>query len=148
MIKSFKFQFFFYRNSKNFVLGQQIEAFGIANLVVEMLHNFVDGITMGLSWGLSWSAGLSSAIAVAVHELPQELGDFMVLRCAGFGTTQLLFWNFIASLSCFAGVLLVCYVGESTSQAVQNVCFALTGGSFLSLNKNIKNGFEILIFHF
>lgn len=34
----------------------------------------------------------------------QEIGDFMVLRSAGFPVTKLLCWNFLASLTCLGGV--------------------------------------------
>ena len=34
------------------------------------------------------AAGSAATLAVAVHEIPQELGDFMVLRAAGFSTVR------------------------------------------------------------
>ena len=37
----------------------------------------------------------------------------MVLRSAGFPVAQLLLWNFLASLTCLAGVGLVHVVGET-----------------------------------
>ncbi|CAE8607440.1 unnamed protein product [Polarella glacialis] len=115
-----------------------VHPYGVANLVTEMLHNFVDGITLGLAWMASTSAGISATIAVAVHELPQELGDFMVLRSAGFPVGRLLFWNFLASLTCVAGVALVHAMGETpASAAVQRYMTAFTAGSFLSLALNM-----------
>merc|ERR1719265_736189 len=84
--------------------SSSVAAYGYANLLVEMIHNFVDGISIGLSFMAGGPAGVSATIAVAVHELPQELGDFVVLRAAGFSTARLLFFNFIASLTCVGGV--------------------------------------------
>lgn len=116
---------------------QGIQPYGIANLLVEMLHNFVDGITMGLSWLAGPSVGLSATLAVAVHELPQELGDFVVLRSAGFPVPKLLLWNFLASLTCAAGVAMVHFVGDTATAAVQRHLMAFTAGSFLTLALNM-----------
>jgi len=63
---------------------QHVQAFGWANLLTEMLHNFADGMSLGVAWSSGLGGGLAAALAVAVHELPQELGDFVVLRSAGF----------------------------------------------------------------
>merc|ERR1712194_95743 len=117
--------------------GEHVQPYGIANLVTEMLHNFVDGVSLGLSFMASPSAGISAAIAVAVHELPQELGDFMVLRSAGFPVGSLLFWNFIVSLTCVAGVALVHVLGASATEFVQRYLTAFTAGTFLSLSLNM-----------
>lgn len=116
----------------------KVQAYGYANLVTEMLHNFVDGISLGLAWLSGAPAGLSTALAVAVHELPQELGDFMVLRSAGFPVGRLLLWNFLVSLTCVAGVALVHAMGETAAAAqVQRYLTAFTAGSFLSLALNM-----------
>jgi len=115
-----------------------VQAYGYANLVTEMLHNFVDGVSLGLAFLASGPAGVSTALAVAVHELPQELGDFMVLRSAGFPVGRLLFWNFLVSLTCVGGVALVHAMGETAAAAaVQKYMTAFTGGSFLSLALNM-----------
>jgi len=113
--------------------GHGIEASGVANLVTEMLHNFVDGIAIGLSFIAGPAAGLEASLAVAAHELPQELGDFMVLRAAGFPVPRLLFWNFVASLTCILGVAVAHYIGEETSALLQKHLMAFTAGTFLTL---------------
>lgn len=118
--------------------SHEVHAYGIANLVTEMMHNFVDGIGLGIAWRASASSGFSTALAVAVHELPQEIGDFMVLRAAGFPVRQLLCWNFIASLTCLGGVALVHVVGQiDLAATVQRYATAFTAGSFLSLALNM-----------
>ena len=107
-----------------------IEPFGVANLLVEGLHNFADGMALQVAWNMSTEAGVATTIAVAVHELPQELGDFAVLRRAGFATGPLLAANFVASLTCFGGVALAAspWVAEREDEMV-----AFTAGSFLAL---------------
>eukprot|EP00927_Polykrikos_kofoidii_P054364 TRINITY_DN4878_c0_g1_i2.p1 TRINITY_DN4878_c0_g1~~TRINITY_DN4878_c0_g1_i2.p1 ORF type:complete len:490 (+),score=45.70 TRINITY_DN4878_c0_g1_i2:82-1551(+) len=125
----------------------KIQPYGVANLVVEMLHNFVDGITIGISWLASPSAGFAASLAVAVHELPQELGDFVVLRSAGFPVAKLLFWNFLASLTCVGGVAMVQFVGKDATVAVQHHLMAFTAGSFLTLALNMISPQIMLSIH-
>mmetsp|Transcript_24888 Transcript_24888/g.74660 ORF Transcript_24888/g.74660 Transcript_24888/m.74660 type:complete len:268 (-) Transcript_24888:27-830(-) len=108
-----------------------VESFGIANLLVEGLHNFADGLALGVAWALTPEAGLATTVAVAVHELPQELGDFAVLRRAGFSTGPLLLANFAASLSCFGGVALA---NAPLVASRERELVAFTAGSFLALS--------------
>eukprot|EP00913_Durusdinium_trenchii_P002718 g2515.t2 len=112
--------------------GQEphVHAYGIANLVTEMLHNFVDGIGLGMAWRAGASSGCATALA--------EIGDFMVLRAAGFPVGQLLGWNFLASLTCLGGVGLVHVLGQTDWAAVvQRYTTAFTAGSFLALALNM-----------
>ncbi|KAJ1454604.1 hypothetical protein M885DRAFT_566086, partial [Pelagophyceae sp. CCMP2097] len=73
----------------------KIKPHGLANLLVEMVHNFIDGIAISVSWATSPAAGLATTWAVAAHEIPQELGDFVVLCHAGLGRKAVLFSNFL-----------------------------------------------------
>lgn len=108
-----------------------IRPFGVANLLVEGLHNFADGMALGVAWRLSPEAGAATTVAVAVHELPQELGDFAVLKRAGFSVPGLLAANFLASLTCFGGVAFAAapLVVEREDELV-----AFTAGTFLALS--------------
>lgn len=114
-----------------------VQAYGIANLVSELLHNFVDGLTIGFSAYAGVASCLSTSLAVFVHELPQEIGDFMVLRAAGFKNASLLFWNFIVSLSCLGGVACVHLLGQQVMEPLQRYLMAFTAGSFLTLSLNM-----------
>lgn len=115
-----------------------IQAYGWANLATEMLHNFVDGISIGLAFLNGSLPGFSVALAVAVHELPQELGDFIVLRSAGFPTGKLLWWNMLVSLTCVGGVGLVHALGASAmTDLLRRYLTAFTAGSFLALALNM-----------
>merc|ERR1719162_872792 len=102
-----------------------------------MIHNFVDGISIGLSWMSGSPAGLATTLAVAVHEMPQELGDFVVLRAAGFSVPRLLFFNFLASLTCVGGVGVAHYIGQEATRPLQRNLMAFTAGSFLTLALNM-----------
>ncbi len=78
---------------------------GYLNLVADLLHNFIDGLVIAAAFLTSPVLGVSTAIAVALHEIPQELGDFGVLLHAGFSSTKALLLNFLTAWSALAGAL-------------------------------------------
>jgi recombination protein RecA len=48
--------------------------------------------------------GIATAIAIALHEIPQEIGDFGLLIHAGFSRTKALLLNFASALTAFLGL--------------------------------------------
>ncbi len=61
----------------------RIATFAWMNLVGDGLHNFLDGIVIAAAFVVDPLVGLATTVAVALHEIPQELGDFAVLLRAG-----------------------------------------------------------------
>ncbi len=53
-------------------------------LVGDAFHNFADGVVIAAAFLLEPRAGLLTAAAVFAHEVPHEIGDFMILLNAGF----------------------------------------------------------------
>ena len=107
--------------------GLGVKPFGIANLAVEAVHNVLDGIALGAAFQAGRASGLSATFAVALHELPQELGDFAVLKRAGFKSTSLILSNLAVSLTSFLGVLFANHMHRPT-------LLAFTAGSFAALS--------------
>ena len=70
----------------------------------DCLHNFIDGIAVGISWTVSWGAGLGTTFAIMMHELPHELGDFVLYRKLGLSTKQAIGANLIAAVISFGGL--------------------------------------------
>lgn len=52
-----------------------------------------------VSSGLGWV----TALAILAHEIPQEVGDFMVLLHSGFERSKALLWNVISGLTSMLG---------------------------------------------
>lgn len=73
------------------------------NLAADALHNFCDGLTIGAAYKLSTAAGLSTTLAVFLHEVPQELGDYMLLLRGGFSKKTALAANLLCGLASLAG---------------------------------------------
>src|SRR3989344_3762361 len=61
------------------ITKEHVHPFSIMNLIGDALHNLIDGLIIGASYIASIPAGIATTIAIALHEIPQEIGDFSVL---------------------------------------------------------------------
>ncbi len=77
------------------------------NLLGDFLHNLIDGMLVAGTWLVSPEAGLATTIAVALHEIPQEFGDFGVLLHAGLAPRRALLLNFASALAAVVGAVAV-----------------------------------------
>lgn len=75
-------------------------------LVGDSLHNFVDGILIAAAFLTDIQLGLITSVAVIAHEIPQEVGDFMVLLNAGFSKSRALIYNLVSTFSAVLGGVL------------------------------------------
>lgn len=94
------------------------------------LHNFVDGVLIAAAFLADPHLGLATTVAVALHEIPQELGDFAVLVAAGLSRRRALLLNLASGLATLAGGLAGYYLLES-AQATLPVVLVLAAASFL-----------------
>ena len=76
----------------------------VAPVVVgDAFHNFVDGAVIAAAVVTSVPLGISTALAVAAHEIPQEIGDFVVLIHSGFAKARALAWNAVSGAASVVG---------------------------------------------
>lgn len=63
---------------------------GSWNIIIgDFVHNFADGVAIGAAFlGCSSTVGWTVAASIVIHELPQELADFMALVNGGMSKTQ------------------------------------------------------------
>lgn len=79
---------------------------GLMILVGDTFHNFVDGILIAGAFLADTQLGIVTAMAIIAHELPQELGDFLVLLHSGYSKARAMFFNLLSSFAMVAGGLL------------------------------------------
>lgn len=79
---------------------------GTLIIIGDSFHNFVDGVLIAAAFMESTALGVVAAAAVIAHEIPQEVGDFLVLLNSGFSRARALFWNVMSSLAMLAGGLI------------------------------------------
>lgn len=79
---------------------------GTLNLIADGVHNFTDGIIVASAFLVSIPVGIVTAIAVALHEIPQEIGDYGVLLHSGFSQRKALIWNSVTAFTAVLGTIL------------------------------------------
>jgi zinc and cadmium transporter len=92
-------KFLKWRHCHNLECSEHQKEVGTMNLVADAFHNFIDGVVISASFLTSLSLGWTTTLAVALHELPQEIGDFAVLIHTGFSRPRALFFNFLSALT-------------------------------------------------
>jgi zinc and cadmium transporter len=79
---------------------------GYSVLVGDSVHNFCDGLLIAAAFIADPKLGWLTALAVALHEIPQEVGDFLVLINAGFSRRRALIFNALSGLAAVLGGIL------------------------------------------
>lgn len=110
--------------------GHTVKPAGPMILIGDGVHNFVDGILLAAAFLQDVWLGIATAIAVIAHEIPQEIGDFMVLLDSGYNRPRALLLNLICSLMAVAGGILGYYVLQDAQAAIP-YALALAAASFI-----------------
>ncbi len=97
-------------------------------LVGDGLHNFTDGILIAAAFLANPQLGLVTGLAIIAHEIPQEIGDFIVLLNAGFSRRRAYFYNLLCSLMAVLGGLLGYFTLERASGLNPYVLVFATSG--------------------
>ena len=83
---------------------------GALIIVGDTIHNFVDGVLIAAAFLQGHEVGIIAAVAIIAHEIPQEVGDFLILLHSGYSRARALAMNLLSSLATLVGGLLGYYV--------------------------------------
>ena len=76
---------------------------GWSVLVGDSIHNFCDGVLIAGAFLVDPGVGLFTALAIIAHEIPQEVGDYIVLINAGFSRAKALMYNALSGAAAVLG---------------------------------------------
>jgi zinc and cadmium transporter len=104
-------------------------------LIGDGMHNFTDGILIAAAFMANPQLGIVTGVAIIAHEIPQEIGDFIVLLNAGFSRLRAYIFNLLCSLMAVAGGLLGYFTLESASGLIPYVLvFASSGFIYIAVS--------------
>jgi len=103
---------------------------GLSVLVGDSIHNFCDGILIAGAFLLDTQVGVVTALAIIAHEIPQEVGDYIVLVNAGFSRQRALVYNGLSGLAAVVGGVLG-YVLIEPWQAYLPYLMVVAASSFI-----------------
>ncbi|HEY1229370.1 MAG TPA: ZIP family metal transporter [Ramlibacter sp.] len=104
-------------------------------LVGDGMHNFTDGILIAAAFLANPQLGNVTGLAIVAHEIPQEIGDFIVMLNAGFSRLRAYVFNLLCSLLAVAGGLLGYFTLDRASGLIPYVLvFASSGFIYIAVS--------------
>ena len=107
-----------------------VHTFGHMNLIGDSIHNFIDGLVIASTFMLNPGVGIATTLAVAIHEIPQEIGDYGVLIHAGFHKKKALALNYLVALTVVLGGI-VGYFSLSHIESILPYLLPFAAGGFV-----------------
>lgn len=108
--------------------SEHIQPLGPLLLVADGVHNLLGGLAIGAIFMMDLQAGVAAWVAAALHELPQEIGDFGAIVHSGYSRRRALFYNFLSALTFPLGGVIAYGLGQSIDV---HFLIALGAGNFL-----------------
>eukprot|EP01064_Diplonema_japonicum_P036889 TRINITY_DN845_c2_g1_i1.p1 TRINITY_DN845_c2_g1~~TRINITY_DN845_c2_g1_i1.p1 ORF type:complete len:510 (+),score=112.82 TRINITY_DN845_c2_g1_i1:42-1532(+) len=101
-------------------------------LVADGVHNVTDGLSIAAAFGKSTTLGWSTTLASALHEIPQEVGDFAVMLAAGISPFQAVMFNLLSACTAILAAIIALIIGDNSADSEEWI-LCVTIGSFLYL---------------
>lgn len=99
-------------------------------LLGDSIHNFCDGIIIAAAFLTDTRLGMFTALAIIAHEIPQEVGDYIVLLNAGLSRRKALLYNAMSGMAAVVGGV-VGYVVVGPWEALFPYLLVVASSSFI-----------------
>jgi zinc and cadmium transporter len=103
---------------------------GILIVVGDTVHNFVDGVLIAAAFLQSTELGIVTATAIVAHEIPQEVGDFLILLHSGYTRARALALNLASSCATVVGGVLG-YYGLQAMSGLEPILLGIVASSMI-----------------
>lgn len=103
---------------------------GLMITIGDTFHNFVDGILIAAAFLTDFNLGVVTALAIIAHEIPQEVGDFLILLHSGYSKRQAVALNLSSSAATLVGGVLA-YFALGTLQSWVPYVLGLAAASMI-----------------
>ncbi len=99
-------------------------------IVGDTFRNFVDGIIIAGAFSVSIALGVVTTLALVSHEIPQQMGDFLVVLRSGYSRRSALRFSFVSGAAMMLGGVLGCYGLQAVPAGVPPL-LSIAAGSML-----------------
>lgn len=99
-------------------------------IVGDTVHNFIDGIAIAGAFLVSPATGVVVTLAVALHEIPQEIGDFGLLLHKGLSRGKVLLVNLFSAVATTIAATLFFLLGQNFEIQLDFI-LGITAGFFI-----------------
>jgi zinc and cadmium transporter len=87
----------------------------------DAFHNFTDGVIIASAFMADVKLGVVTSLAIIAHEIPQEIGDFLVLLHSGFGKGRALALNALSGMAARLGAVIAWLALSSVSGWIPDI---------------------------
>jgi zinc and cadmium transporter len=91
---------------------------GMMIIIGDTFHNFVDGVLIAAAFLANHELGVITAIAIIAHEIPQEVGDFLILLHSGYSKSRAMLFNLLSSAAMVVGGVLAYFALQTVQEWV------------------------------
>jgi zinc and cadmium transporter len=100
----------------------------------DSFHNFTDGVIIAGAFLADVKLGVVTSLAIIAHEIPQEIGDFLVVLHSGFSKRKALLWNLISGMASVLGGLIAYFaLSHVTSWIPEILAFAAASMIYIAV---------------
>ena len=103
---------------------------GTLIVVGDTVHNFVDGVLIAAAFLQSTELGVVTAVAIIAHEIPQEVGDFLILLHSGYTRLRALAVNLLSSAATLVGGV-IGYYGLQFFVGIEPILLGVVAASMI-----------------
>jgi zinc and cadmium transporter len=97
-------------------------------VVGDSFHNFTDGVIIASAFLADYRLGVVTALAIIAHEIPQEIGDFLVLLHSGFDRRKALLMNGLSGLATLVGALIAYFAFSQVRDLIPDILAVAAAG--------------------
>lgn len=94
---------------------------GLMIMIGDTFHNFVDGILIAAAFMTDFKLGAVTALAIIAHEIPQEVGDFLILLHSGYSKRQALVFNLLSSAATLVGGVIAYFALRTVQEWIPTI---------------------------
>lgn len=98
--------------------------------VGDSVHNFLDGVAIAAAFLIDVRLGIVTTIAVSLHEIPQEIADFIILMRSGMTAKRAIMINVFSALMAMVGGVVTFFIRDAIDPYI-GVIVAFSAGMFL-----------------
>lgn len=126
---------------------QNISEIGYMDLISDLTHNFIDGFFIYTAFQIDFQLGVLAGVSVILHELPQEVSDYMILIYSGFKRNMAILFNVLVSSSTIAAILIASVINIEPilliSFMMGNYIYLATVDLIPEVSRNARGGRRI-----
>lgn len=94
---------------------------GLMIMIGDTFHNFVDGVLIAAAFMVDAKLGMVTAVAIIAHEIPQEVGDFLILLHSGYSKRHALLFNLFSSMATLVGGVAAYFALQSVQSWIPSI---------------------------